>query len=197
MSAGVQAGFGLSNFSYRLEFDEDNYYVASSSDTLIGFGAFFDATYVRLYLEYAMSLGTSRKQKTFSDGEEDVEDADAPDNYAWSMLNILLLGKYPIALGSVTVWPAAGILYSMTLSINTDGDEDPDDLADHDINDIFLSAGGGVDIDITSQIYVTLCALFHWNLTPNPIADYEKDEDYTETFTNYIISAYVGGGYKF
>jgi hypothetical protein len=199
MSAGAQLGFGMLNMGYKGEVDEDNYAQLSQTDTIMGFGAFFDATYVRLALEYAMSIGFSGKTKIVIGGSEseDKYNRSDLDDYSWSMLNILLLGKYPIALGNFTIWPAAGILYSMTLSADFDNDGEADDLSDYDINDLYLSVGAGADIDITSQIYVTITALFHWNLTPNPVKDWEETSGFDETYTGYIINAYVGAGYKF
>jgi hypothetical protein len=193
IAAGGQLGGGILSFSSKYEVDSDNYSVLTQTDTLLAFGAFIDATYARLSLNYAMSLGAKQKLKLVIGGSEDSDTADSPDDYSWSLFNIELLGKYPIDLGSIVVWPAAGFLYSMTISMDGDGDGEADDLSEMEINDFYLSVGAGVDVEITPDLFVTGSALFNYNLTPNP-----TDEDLPDevSLTSYMIRVFVGVGYK-
>ena len=93
ISAGLEAGGGLNSLAYKLEVDSDNYLEASQSDTLIDFGAFVDATYVRLSLDYCMSLGGSSKEKLVVGGSELYDESEkSPDGYSLSVFNIGLLG---------------------------------------------------------------------------------------------------------
>lgn len=195
ISVGGQAGAGINTLSQKLEFDPDNYITLVQNDTLLDFGVFVDAVYARLAISYAMSLGGTQTSKLFENGEEvDSISADSPDGYSWTFLNIELLGKYPIPLGSVNIWPTAGILYSMTISQDFNGDGVADDLSDLAINDLYVSAGCGLDVSVTNNIFVTGSALFSWNLTPNPSTEEMPPEI---TITWYRIMAYLGMGYKF
>jgi len=193
ISVGGQVGMGAASSSFKYEVDSDNYMTGTTTDTMLAFGAFVDATYARLSLSYGMALGGSTKSTLVVAGDETESTDDRPDDYAVSVLNIDLLGKYPIKLGSVVIWPAAGILYSMVLSMDADGDGEDDDLADTALNDLYLSLGCGVDFTISGNLFVTGCALFSLNLTPNPTQDDLPDE---VSVSGYIIGAYIGVGYK-
>lgn len=196
ISAGVEAGGGVNSLAVKFEVDSDNYMEMSQLNTILGFGAFVDATYVRLSLDYGMALSRPAMMKVVVDGDADSESVDLPDDYSLSLLNIGLLGKYPISLGTITLWPALGILYSMVLSMDADGDGEADDLDDLDLNDFYISFGGGADISITSSLYVTISALFSWNLTPIDLKDTDLIPDEV-SYTGYRIVGKVGVGYKF
>ncbi|MBN2533946.1 MAG: hypothetical protein JXB88_13735 [Spirochaetales bacterium] len=193
ISVGGQVGLGFASTTTKYEVDSDNYSETSGMDTMLALGAFVDATYARLAISYAMSLGRSGKDKQVLGGDEESDTIETPDNYYLNVLNIELLGKYPIKLGSLVIWPAAGILYSMVLSVNADGDDEADDLSDMEVNDLYLAVGCGVDYSITANLYVTGCALFNYNLTPNPTKDDLPDE---VSIFSYILSFYLGVGYK-
>ncbi|MBN2440916.1 MAG: hypothetical protein JXJ04_06210 [Spirochaetales bacterium] len=190
ISAGIQAEGGLSCWTYRYVSDQEDYPEMTLTDTLSGFGAFVDATYVRISLTYTMSLDVPFTDKAIINQDTQF----SPYNYSWTFLNLGLLGKYPISLGSIVIWPAAGLLYHMTLSKDWDGDGETDDLIDTKFDDLYVSLGCGADISVTKNLYVTLSILYHLNLSPL-LPDFELFLE--ETFIRYVISGYIGVGWKF
>jgi hypothetical protein len=196
VSAGGQVGYAMSSMTDNIDVDADNFAHLSQTDNILGFGAFVDATYVRLNLEYAMALNATRTLEWVAGGVTLFDEtADSPDGYSVNWFNIVLLGKYPIALGAVKVWPTAGIMYSMLLSMDSDGDGTADDLTDADMNDIYLVGGVGLDFDLTKQLFLTGSALFNYNLTPITVVDYELADD--ESWTTWQLAVRLGVGFKF
>lgn len=195
VSAGAHAGYLYADFTYKYKEDADNYLVFSQVDNVLGFGAFVDATYVRLNAEYAMSLNATQKTVLCVAGSKSESSADSPDGYSMHLLNVFLLGKYPIALGPVTIWPTAGALYSMLLSWDNNGDGVDDDLSTVARNDVYVVAGCGIDFPITQQIFLTGSALFNWDLMPVDEKGYDPAPE--ETYTQWFITARVGVGFRF
>jgi hypothetical protein len=162
LSAGVFWGFDGTFVSTSM-FDSE---VASKRLLMSVYGAYFDATFVRLEIDYMFNAG---KPALTSLGEN-VEDRYVPDNYWITRLDVLLLGKYPFDLGSVTVWPAAGAQYGIVLIINEDGDVTNDLAANPDLelNDFFLLAGVGVDYTV-ERWTLSPSLIFALDLTPSDL----------------------------
>lgn len=147
--AQMSAGIG-GNFSSIMA-SGDNY--EPDPVTGGGFFAFFDANYVMVKAGLLIA-----KDK----------DADDAANY----LSLGLLGKYPIDLGSFTLFPMVGLEYNMFLSM---GDGKREDLKDADFLDmILLQLGVGADFNITDSIYIRPTLLWGIDLHAN---DYEKEID--------------------
>jgi hypothetical protein len=194
LSVGGQMELSIGSMTEKYELDSDNYEIFNQIDTIPGFGVFVDAVYVRLSLAYAMTLGATQKRKLVYEGVEFYDESiDSTENYSWTFLNIGLLGKFPIALGSIVIWPAAGILYSITLSRDANADGEADKLDEYALNDLYLSAGCGLDVKIMSTIYMTGSVLCSYNFTPNRLKNYELPDE--ESIIWYIISIYLGVGY--
>jgi hypothetical protein len=193
IAAGGQLGLGYASRSEKYELDPDNYLVTIFTDTFLTLGIFADATYARLSLDYAVSLDARQKTKIVDDGDTDIHTTDPPVGYTWSLITIELLGKYPIDLGTFVVWPAAGFLYTITINLDNDGDGEADDLSHMEINDIYLSAGAGVDVTITPDLFATGSVIFNYNLTPNR-TDHEPSEGYT--WSSWMVRIFLGAGYK-
>lgn len=198
-SLGANAGFALSSLTDKISVDADNYGQMSLSDNILTVGAFFDATYARLGVSFARSLGASAGLKAVVGGSTVTDTtSNSPSGYYVNMVDIRLLGKYPIDLASnIKLWPTAGVMYSMLLSMDMNGDGTADDLTNVDMNDFYIVGGCGLDAFITEQLYFTAAALFNWNLTPIQVKDYTAPPSpQTESVTQWAFNAEVGIGYK-
>jgi len=135
--------------------------------------AFLDVTYAELDVSFAYGAltGVSRKNK---DASKTV-DADSI-----LQLGFTLLGKYPVNLGSITVFPLLGVGYNIVLSHSKmvypyngpvfDKDGNPEYESDgktlksveHKIsewNQFSILAGGGFDYNINKNVYIRFSAL--------------------------------------
>jgi hypothetical protein len=100
--------------------------------------AFLDATFVELSVGYVHGR-TSLMTET---GNQKTKDSDA-----FSVLDIGLLGKYPISLGKISLFPLLGANYQHIFS-------------QEDENIWRLQFGGGMDYKFTEKLYVRGEALF-------------------------------------
>jgi opacity protein-like surface antigen len=157
-------------------------YVVTTGGPLIGGGgyAFLDATYAELGVDFLFSSPSIH----WGDGGYVVE----------SHFGFSVLGKYPIAIGSLTVFPLVGIDYQIFLQYqqkDKDGKDvgDPTKRADvpedyADRYDAFsIAIGGGVDIPVADKIFVRGEALWNFKLD----SKYEKearDTGFVEFFTS-------------
>lgn len=164
MSAGAGATFSLASTS--TDFEKGSYSSdEKSSASLIGFKGFFDATYAEADL--GMNFSVSDKY----DGED--------TKMSYTNLTMGILGKYPIALGSVTVFPLAGFEYDLNLIAKNDGETvDKSDLDGDEkssLNQFWLKAGIGADVAINEKLYVRPTALFGYKL--NSAVENERISD--------------------
>jgi hypothetical protein len=150
-------------------------------------GAFIDATYVRLEASYAFT-----PMKPLSVKTDDIESAPSRPADFWKMqlVQISLSGKFPIPVGTMTVWPSLGILWSTCLYLDHDGDGDNDVATYDSLNDFYLIGGIGVDVPIAAGIFITAGAFFDYNLTPL------VDKDYTATYTWFDVKIKAGVGFR-
>ena len=150
-------------------------------------GVFVDATYVRFEVNYAFT-----PMKPLSVKTDDVESAPSrpADFWEMQMVQVGVSGKFPVAVGTITVWPSLGVLYSTCLYLDHDGDGDNDVAVIDSLNDFYLVGGVGVDIPVAAGIFITAGAFFDYNLTPLP------DEDYTATYTWFDFKIKVGAGFR-
>jgi hypothetical protein len=100
--------------------------------------AFLDATFVELSVGYAYGR-TSLMTETSS---QKIKDSDA-----FSVLDVGLLGKYPIGLGKISLFPLFGVNYQHIFS--------PEDE-----NIWQLQFGGGMDYKFTKKLYARGETLF-------------------------------------
>ena len=150
-------------------------------------GIFVDATYVRLDVNYAFTPAKPLSVKT--DGVESAPSR--PDDF-WKMqlIQASVSGKLPIPVGSITVWPSLGLLTSVCLYLDHDGDGDNDVATYDSLWDLYLIGGVGVDVPIAAGIFITAGAFFDWNLTPR------VDKDYTASYTWFDVMIRAGVGFR-
>lgn len=150
-------------------------------------GIFVDQAYVRLDISYAFTPAKPLSVKT--DGIESAPSQ--PDDF-WKMrlVQASVMGKLPIPVGTITVWPALGLLFSTCMYLDHDGDGDSEVATYDSIADFYLIGGAGVDVPIAAGFFITAGAFFDWNLTPSP------DKDYTASYTWWDVKVKVGAGFR-
>jgi len=133
---------------------------------------FFDATYAELSFGF---LGGPMPSKWTMDKESETYKA---SNMA---MDISLLGKYPIDLGSMSLFPMLGVGYSVVLSAK---DEDGKDLYPSeseykagDLSNFRILLGVGGDFNITDNLFFRSSLLGSLRLPSKYFNDQTKDED--------------------
>lgn len=134
----------------------------TESQSMMSAGVFFDATILRLSADYSRSFGDYKiKGESTVFGQTDM----SSDKYEKSSLDLTVIGKFPIDLGLVKIWGGAGIMYSLNLTEEYDGD---DISKNSRLNDFYLVAAGGVDVTLNDAVYLCPALTLGYNLTPNP-----------------------------
>ncbi len=134
----------------------------TESQSMISAGVFFDATIIRLSADYSRSFGDYKiKGESTLFGQDKV----TTDKYVKSSLDLTGIIKLPIDLGPVKIWGGGGVMYSLNLTEEYDGDDISDDSS---LNDFFLVAAGGVDLTLNEAVYLCPAFTLGYNLTPNP-----------------------------
>lgn len=152
--------------------------------------AYFDATYAEVSVGFFVGGGDMVMK---GGGTEEKKP------WTLSSLNLGLLGKYPIALSdALTLFPAVGIEYQVVLSAKVDGEtvknKGGDDAAG-DFSALWIKAGVGLDVQLTSKLYFRGEALFGVRLANK----FEKDRAEGDIKTKLGLGPTVklGVGYKF
>jgi opacity protein-like surface antigen len=107
-----------------------------------GGGVFVDATFAELGFAF---LGGGAKFKFPGDtGDTELKGT-------FSALDLSLLGKYPISLGSITVFPLLGFDYQIIASAKIDGEK-----ADKpgELSSFGFDFGGGLDFALTDHLFL-------------------------------------------
>lgn len=187
MSAGAGVTFSPVFGSYKAEVGSYSSDVAFSS-TYLGVNGFFDATYA------VANVGMNFSLSNTYDGED--------TKMSYSNLTLGLLGKYPIAVGSATIFPLLGFEYDANLSAKYDGEDvkaDMDSDAKSDLNSFWLKGGVGADIGINEKLYVRPSALFGYKFQNKGEKDAIKlieDADGTASINTFKLDLGLAVGYK-
>ncbi|HVO37478.1 MAG TPA: hypothetical protein VMV03_00475 [Spirochaetia bacterium] len=153
MQAGVTVQYDHYNFT------DSNYGISATDDRgNLAFGVFFDAIYLRAAVQYQRTLSGTLAVAGYGS-------ADYPTGFSISFLNLQVLGKYPLPLGSMTIWPAVGMRYSHPLTMQIGGVDYMSD-PNIDVADLYVSFGGGIDFS-SGSVIVGLFALYDYSLTPS------------------------------
>ena len=198
---GLSAGGGLlfdGNFGDGLEGKMGSVKHSQTKDT-ISFGGFvfFDATYAEI--DIAFLYGTT----SFKSDPKDPDD----NRGKWTsmQLGFSLLGKYPIEMGPVTIFPLLGINYNMLLEVK---DKDGKKIKDNEYfklkeqHQLGFLAGVGVDYPLNDNLYLRGEALFSLRLPSKSTEDYIKNaKDSGATDVTPLLGLgpriKVGVGYRF
>jgi len=184
MSAGLGGNFSASFDS--LKFDGD----PAMKSKFIGGGlfAFFDATFAEVNI--GMQLGGMN----MAAGDDDYDD----DSMNATYLTFGVLGKYPIDLGGLTVFPLIGIQMDIGVGLKYDGDdvfEDSSDRAEF-MNRFWIKLGGGADINISDQLYVRPSLLYGINFGTKLYRDMKDVHDDFSSF-HHGFDLRVAVGFRF
>jgi len=119
-------------------------------NTSFGLYGFFDATYVEADISFARGSITMVAEEGGSSASEDFGSA--------MQLGLSLLGKYPIDLGSFTLFPLFGINYNMVLSFKDVDGNSYDDAGD--LSQLGILGGVGADFGLSDSLYLRAEGLF-------------------------------------
>jgi len=180
--------------------DKDNTY--GNNNTSFGGFVFFDITYAQIEVDYLYGS----LEQTFNGVKVSGWKG------TFNQFGIGLLGKYPIDLGAVTLFPLIGINYNMVMSYEQNGVKytgywanSVDGYKLYKISEYFsqlgILAGLGFDIGITEQIFIRAEALFQLRLPNKGMKDRAEywDKVYNDTNTTTLglgPRIKIGVGYK-
>jgi len=158
---------------------------AGIRNTSFGAYGFFDATYVEIDVSFARGSLTM-----VAEGGGASASADAG---SVMQLGLGIMGKYPIELGSVVLFPLFGINYNMVLSWSVDGEsyDKPGDLSQ-----LGILGGVGADFGLTDSLYIRAEGLFQLRLANKLMKDMAS-EGSASTTLGMGPRIQVGIGYKF
>lgn len=146
---------------------------------------FFEAGYAEIFAGYSMGGG---KWKSAA-----ASDKGALPDVRRSYMNIGVLTKYPVAAGSVKLFPLLGIDYEAVVSgefkyANGDGYGVGDRPAASNLSAFWVKLGGGVDFNISESVYLRAQLLYGLRM-PNNLEKEGAD------FNNYNGKAITGQGF--
>ena len=177
MSAG--AGFVKNGGRVgQATFDKYNMdYVYNLSDSNAGGFLFFDATYAELSVGF---LG-GRSTDVFYDnktGGDPSKTAEPMSVNSITSLDISLLGRYPVAVGKMTVAPLLGVGYNIVVGLKDLQGNDPFEYQNKDESELGkkfhnkagnysafrIQLGAGADFDVTDQVFLRFQGLAFYRL---------------------------------
>jgi len=123
----------------------------SMTRPILGFHAFVDATYIQFDVGYGTC--SSQTLKVEATGYE-PSSFEYNDNFSW--LDVSLVGKYPTKMGSLTVFPFAGIeyLYNLSATDSSGADLKPSYWDQNWLDAFLLKLGVGADIPLSGKLYL-------------------------------------------
>jgi hypothetical protein len=139
-----------------------------------GFFAYFDATYVMASLGmgfYGLTAANKDMQKILDDAKATI---------SLTTLDIGLLGKYPIPLGTATLFPMLGVDFKIAIAHNqtVDGTKytfGEDYSKDENLGDyytsVWLKFGVGADIPLGEKLYLRPMFLYGIGTLPTKAKD--------------------------
>jgi len=163
MSAG---GGVLLNYSFNNGLKHDDGKIGYNILSFSGFG-FFDAKYAEADIGFAYG-----SVNYYAKGGSGTGNAGS-----MMQLNLSLLGKYPIYIGAITIFPLLGVDYNFVLAyINADGNKV--NSAGKLFNQSALLLGLGLDYDLANSLYLRCEALFYFRT----YFKYWDDNDVIDTY---------------
>jgi hypothetical protein len=197
----LATGIDIHYSPYFLRSVSDETVPAKGTSTIVGmthdmgFSLFFDATYIRVDIEY-----------TFTGASSGTVILDFPtipfnsvtttpiSNYSNMALNFSVLGKYPIKVETINVWPAFGTEFSLILWRDSDGDGKSDLTSSDAPHDFFLLGGFGVDFVLAEHFVFTPNFIVGINLTPHPLV---KTSTSDPEYSGYKLKIGLSTSYRF
>jgi outer membrane protein W len=151
--------------------------------------AFFDAAYVEAGVNFAIGALTDVYK---DDNDKKIEKSGTVQQFGFTFL-----GKYPLDLGTVTLFPLLGINYNIVLGGKYDGYKYGNKLRNFsDLNQFGILAGAGIDYDINTKLYIRCNIMLQIRLA----SKYSKDsmnlvkENGFQGFDNRDVKTTLGLG---
>jgi len=151
-------------------------YYSGLRNMSFGAYAFFDITYAEIDVSFAYgSITIVDKEKGGPQVKNDTENGGSV-----LQIGLSLLGKYPINLGKITVFPLLGVGYNIVLTAkDADGDKmydkDSDSSAMKDLSQFSILGGGGFDYNINKNIYLRVSGLLQMRFPSKMQKDYAQE----------------------
>jgi hypothetical protein len=195
MSAGA-GGFFSSDFGGGIIWTDAKQQIAMPCN---GGGAFlfFDAQYAEISAGFAMGGGK------WESGN--VTNADELPELSRISLNFGAFGKYPIDLGTISIFPLLGIDYEYAVTakftrqdskeLPLDGKNGRPENAGA-MSALWVKIGGGVDYNFSENMYIRASVLYGIR-TPNKFESDNAGRENAETKTGHGVTARVGAGVRF
>jgi len=127
-----------------------DYYDGNDITSYGGF-AFLDVSFAELGVSFAYGDPT---RVSIIDGDKTTIESDGG---SLTQLGLSALGKFPVKVGPLTVFPLLGVNYNMVLSIKNDNGDSVDDPGDW--SQFGILGGIGVDFFFTSNLFLRAEAL--------------------------------------
>jgi len=178
-SAGVGAFFDGS-FGNGVKMTLGSKWSEQGND-IISFGGFlfFDASFAEASVSFGYN-SIAAEYKRDSDGNKASEALDPDEGFL--AMGLSFLGKFPLNMGALTFYPAIGIEYNIVLAHFRGGDKV--DYGDESVTEWFsqfgILAGVGIDLPLSSAMYLRAQALFNLRF-PNKFV-----KDYAESYNEYL-----------
>jgi hypothetical protein len=154
----------------------DDYYNGFRNTSFGAYG-FFDLTYVEIGLYFAYGAMTSVVDMGGASGKAGAG--------GMTQFGFTLLGKYPIELGKITLFPALGIDYNIPLSWKFEGEKVMEESVAKWYSQLGFQAGMGLDLGLTEALFLRFNGMFHLRLPTKAMKD-----------TADVYHAFYGGDWK-
>jgi hypothetical protein len=151
LSAGIGGTVGTFSSTFYYEnlgiFDS---FKERSCTVPVAFTAFIDATFGMAAIGFCANGNTRQNVTTVISGST-TDWAPSDDECRSGFLSMSLLGKYPFALGPVSLFPLLGIEYDLILYRKDVGGND---LSIDNLDQFWFKAGAGADITLYRGLYI-------------------------------------------
>jgi len=162
--------------------------------TSLGGSIFFDLYYVAI--DFSFSRGTLESYAKSNDEDRKTN----KDGRTWTALGIGLLGKYPMDMAGITLFPLFGIHYNLVLSLY-DHDEKVDLPNGESVaewySQLSILAGVGFDIPFTNSLFLRAEALLNLAFPMKFFNDIADSDDSLSTTLGLGPRFKIALGYKF
>lgn len=202
-SAG--AGTTVGAFSARYHYEEWGFvdaYTDVWTTAPFDVSMYFDATYGVAAIGFQANGNTHRKSTTVI-GASTITVEDDDENSS-GFLSFSLLGRYPFALGPVSLFPLLGVEYDLNLYYkDVDGNDLKASLTEQekaDLHQFWFKLGVGADITLYRGLYVRPLALFGFKLLNSAEQDTlenAKANAASARYTDFLFEGGVQVGWRF
>lgn len=204
-SAGASATVGTFSSTYHYTEWTVDEWTERWTTVPFDFTAYFDATYGMAAVGFRANGSTRYVLKwtlgafSFDNSGDDIEDENRS-----GFLSFCLLGRYPFALGPVSLFPLLGVEYDLNLYYkDVDGNDLKAALTEQekaDLNQFWFKLGAGADITLYKGLYVRPLALFGFKLLNSAEKDTlenAKANAASARYTDFLFEGGVMVGWRF